>query len=366
MTRRRTPDAPSAPPGGPRDPGVGSAERRGSFAVRGAGRLRELSAAAGLAFFFLGACSEGGGTRPDTLRFGQVGDLQVVIETPLGADNRGRLLQELAWESSGPWTLTEEISYRGRVGDVDVRTSQGNSGTFSSAYASLITLINESSSVRLFTEELSQDLEPECGVNRTRVTVRVRDESRNEVARWTRCTVGTLETLAPESAGPDAPAAARVVQAGILARDFSLGESFRSVYHGSVPFGTLDRGADSRASLDESRLFYSDEGRVPEDWNSFWLNHAGGDFTPPEVDWSEEMVIAGAVGTRENAGDSVEVRRILSVDDGSLVELLLRVPGDFCSPAARTHVPFHVVVAPRTPSPVRVVELPTELLPCGT
>ncbi len=309
------------------------------------------------------ACADGG-TDPDTLRFGQVGEVQIEVTTPIGARDRGTVRQVLVWASDGPWELTETISYRGLRGDVDVRPSQGNPGTFASAYASLITLVNESSGVKLFTEEVAQDLDPECGPARTRVDFRIRDESRGATADWTRCTTGTLESLSPEAARPDA-GAVRVIQAALLARDFSLGEDFRSVYHGSVPFGTLDRGSDSGANLPGPRAFVGRQGRAPGDWLPFWIQHTGGDDTPPEVDWSEEMVIAGAVGVREEAGDSVEVRKILSVDRGSLVEIWERVPGNFCSPADLTHVPFHIVVAPRTPNPIRFGDIRVEQVPCG-
>jgi hypothetical protein len=101
------------------------------------------------------------------------------------------------------------------------------------------------------------------------------------------------------------------------------------------------------------------------DWQSFWRSHSSAQ-EPPAVDFAAEMVIVGVVGPREEAGDSVEVRRILQVDLGTLTELYERVPGDFCSPAARTHVPYHIVVAPRTPLPIRFADVRVELVPCGS
>ena len=73
----------------------------------------------------------------------------------------------------------------------------------------------------------------------------------------------------------------------------------------------------------------------------------------------------GSVGVREEAGDSVEVRKILPVDQGTLIEVWERVPGDFCSPASRTHVPYHVVVSPLTPEPQRFSDVRIERVPCG-
>ena len=84
------------------------------------------------------------------------------------------------------------------------------------------------------------------------------------------------------------------------------------------------------------------------------------------VDFAEDMVVVGAVGVREEAGDSVEIRRVLTVQDGSVVTLFERAPGDFCSPAARSHIPFHIVRTPRIPFPVVFTEVEVERVPCGT
>lgn len=77
------------------------------------------------------------------------------------------------------------------------------------------------------------------------------------------------------------------------------------------------------------------------------------------------MVLVGGLGEVTEAGDSVEVRRIIQdVLGTTLVELVNRVPGDFCSPASRRHTPFHVVVAPLRKTVVRFASPRTELVPC--
>ena len=153
-------------------------------------------------------------------------------------------------------------------------------------------------------------------------------------------------------------AARRVVDAG-AARNATWGPQRLSAYHGSVPFGTLARG-------DETLAMPSAPFPVLDDaaWSAFWLEHSGGPEAP-EVDFDSEMVIVGAVGPRAEAGDSVEVRRILPVDIGTLAHVYERIPGDFCSPVARRHYPFHIVVSPRTPSPIQFAELGLERVPCG-
>lgn len=303
------------------------------------------------------ACSENGSTQPGTLRFGQIGHMEVTLRAPLRL-GEGQLLQVIRWSSSGAWSLEEAISYQGRVGDERILGSPGDPSAFASAYASLITQVNEVEGLELFLDELPQDLDPECAATRTRLTVSITDRSREETARWTRCANGSLANLTPRDAGPD-PAASRVVEVARIARNGTVGESFASQYAGSVPFGTLDRGDDTPTSV-RSPTVFTEEGQ----WLAFWGQHAPG-VTAPDVDFSRDMVVAGIVGLREEAGDSVEVRRVLQVDRGTLVELWERVPGDFCTPADQAHVPFHIVVSPRTPDPVRFADVRVEQVPCG-
>jgi hypothetical protein len=174
--------------------------------------------------------------------------------------------------------------------------------------------------------------------------------------------------LKTSGAGPDQDAL-RVIQAAILVRDFTEGRKFISAYSGSVPFGTLDRGEDSGARLDGPVAFFSEEEGsldTPDGWVSFWRDHTGDPRArPPAVDWANEMVFVAAVGRRQEAGDSVEIHRVLQTGESTLVTLFERVPGDFCSPAAREHYPVHIVVAPRTMLPVRFSDLVTERFPCG-
>lgn len=311
-----------------------------------------------LALLATGSCGSDLTTNPGALRFGQIGGVRVELDAPLRL-GVGTLHQALVWESSGEWTLEESISYRGLHGDQDTRANPGQAGLFAEGYASLITQLNDVPGQKLFIAELSQELDPPCGQTRTRIRFEVRDDVKEEEASWTRCADGSLANLTTLDAGPDA-AASRVVLAALLARNRTLGETFVSAYAGSVPFGTLERGDDTPSGLDTPTVILS-----RNDWQSFWRSHAG-EQEPPAVDFAEEMVIVGTVGPREEAGDSVEVRRILQVDLGTLTEVYERVPGDFCSPAARTHAPYHIVVAPRTPPPIRFADVRVELVSCGS
>ena len=89
-----------------------------------------------------------------------------------------------------------------------------------------------------------------------------------------------------------------------------------STYFGSVPFGTLGRTEDSGAGLEEPRVFFSvPEGNPnpPTGWLTFWKAHNNTvSSAVPKVDWTYEMAIVAAIGLRSEAGDSVEIRRVVS------------------------------------------------------
>jgi hypothetical protein len=318
--------------------------------------------------FIAQGCGDDNGTPPlDTVRFGQVGEMEVGIVAPLASEaGTGELQQILTWGSSGAWVLREIISYRDLEGDETVIKNAGDPVAYASAYASLIAQLNEQDGVELFS--VSPNPPQPCAATRTRVTVTIWDELREEEQSWVRCASGSLGTLKTSEAGPDIDAI-RVIQAAILVRDFTQGPDFVSAYVGSVPFGTLDRGEDSGAGLDGPTVYSSvpaGNPNPPTGWLKFWADHNG--TAPrdiPEVDWTKEMVVVAWVGMRTEAGDSVEVRRILQVAERTEVFLYERVPGDFCSPAARDHFPIHIVVAPRTRQPTDFGDLVQERVPCG-
>jgi len=313
------------------------------------------------------ACSDNNGPPIDTVRFGQVGEVEVAVISPLVfEEGEGELQQILTWGSSGAWVLREIISYEGLLGDENVEKNAGDPVAYASGYASLISDLNDRADVELMGVAPMEDLA--CGDNDTRVTVTIWDDFRKEEKRWVRCASRTLGSLQTQDAGPDLEAV-RVIQAAILVRNFTQGPEFESAYLGSVAFGTLDRSEDSGAQLDTSMVFLSvPEGnpRPPTNWLSFWKAH---NDTPahliPEVNWENEMAIVAAVGLRREAGDSVEVRRILHLGEVTQVTVFERVPGDFCSPASRDHYPVHIVVAPRTGSIIRFSEVEEVRVSCG-
>lgn len=321
-------------------------------------RPRLLAGAAALLVALLAtACDGDGGVGPGNGFFGQRGSIEVTVEAPLLL-GEGRLTEDLVWSSSGEWLLEEAIAYRGVEGDRAVRKSKADPAESALQYAFFIEKLNDVEAEKLFVPDLSPDTIPECEAPQSRITFTIRDAAREESVTWIRCAFGSLANLDPEGAGPEA-AAARVVNAAILARGATLGVSWNYTYLGSVPFGTLERGSGSASPLTAPVTFIDVGG-----FTTFWARHAPG-RAPPAVDFTKDMVVVGIMGPRREAGDSVEIRRILRVADGTLTEVVERVPGDFCSPASRTHTPFHIVVAPRTPIPHRFADVQVEYPPCG-
>ncbi len=324
-------------------------------------RASWLRAARGVLVAVLAAvagCDDGGPVPPEALRFGQVGSIQARLEVPLGL-GVGELTQTLTWRSTGSWTLSEAISYDGVLGDAQ-RVDSIAEVVRAGQYALLITQVNESEGLRLLGlgDELPEDLDPTCGPTRTRITIQIVDDARLAEKSWVRCVDGSLTSLTPAGAGPGA-AASRLAQVALLMARSTVGADFRSSYSGSVPFATLERGADTPSNVRTSMAVTDSV-----EWSDFWRDHAPGRALPA-VDFTENMVVVGITGVRNEAGDSVEVRRVLPVDIGTLIHVVDRVLGNFCSPAARRHVPFHIVVAPRTPTPHNFASVGREEVPCG-
>ena len=315
-----------------------------------------LALVAGLA---AGACESRSPTPPDGLRFGQVGSVSISVETPIQL-GLGYLSQSITWGSTGRWEYDEAISYAGVLGDANTRTIGINPEVAAGLYAQWVTQVNDIPGAQLFVPELDPTLDPTCRSDEAIVRLVIRDDARNETTSWKRCAIGPLELLDPASARPD-PAASRVLAAVGQVRAFTVeveDAAFRSAYRGTVPFATLDRGEVSRTEIVAPRVFTD-----ADEFAAFWSQHATG--TLPSVAFPDEIVIVAALGQRSEAGTTVEIRRILPVETGTFVEAVEQVPGDFCSPAGLRRTPFHIVVTPAVPEPIRFSEIRVERIPCG-
>ena len=304
------------------------------------------------------------------LRFGLDGQVRVTVEVPLQG-GVGWMQQVLTWNSDGAWKLYEEIGYDSVVGDDNEMRNPGLPYLYAANYASLLQLAIDNPGTRLGG---LQDMDPDCGIGRTRVTILIRDNRRDEERKWTRCAfyANALGDLSTEGFEPD-DGAARVIQIALRARDFTLGEDFNDYAHaGSLPFATIERGTQSGTQFIEGVVFRTSdgegEGDEPVGWSLFWQNHTGGETPQPEIDWTRDMVVVAAIGMREEAGDSVEVRRVLLIGDenrvtGTKIEMVERIPGDYCAPASRIVWPYHIVLTPRG-HPHPTFSLRAERIPC--
>ena len=78
------------------------------------------------------SCGDDNGTGPYTLKFGLSGGITIQLETPLRLGSgtprvgAGTLSQRLEWQSTGAWSLFEQISYRDLVGDETLWRSAGD------------------------------------------------------------------------------------------------------------------------------------------------------------------------------------------------------------------------------------------------
>ncbi len=332
----------------------------GRSTVKG-GRARTLFVVAAT-LLLLPACDRSP-VDPPHPRFGQPGEILIQIGVPIQG-GEGRIDESFLWESEGSWVLVERMSYGSRPGPALIRNSRTNPGELALQYATLIRELNEAPGLRLF-GTVSQDILPVCTPTQTRIAFSITDRNSGERARWFRCAEGGFFTLNPAAAGPD-PEASRVVTAIQLVRSFTIGEGERSRFIGTVPFGDLDRGAHTPSRITGSRAFVGTDGTAPSEWHAFWSEHGGEGAPLPVVDWSREFVIVAAVGRRTEAGGTVEVRRILPIGGATRVEVVERVPGDFCSPGAVEAFPYHIAVAPLVPLPVVFADLRTERVPCGS
>lgn len=274
--------------------------------------------------------------------------------------------QTLSWNSLGPWQLTESILYRREFGDDNTARNAQLPEVLAGSYAVWITQVNDIQSLQLFTPELDPQLDPQCGVALTKVTLTIRDDIQSEERRWSRCAEGSLGTLVTRGAGPD-PAASRVANAALLMRDYVFPGGFQSSFHGSRPFATLTRSDDTPVTLDVPITI-----ETRDAWVTFWTAHTGSPTGLPTVDFDNELIIIAAIGQRPEAGEAVEIRKVRPVGEGTLVQIVHRVPGNFCAPVARTHRPIHIVVVPQVPRPVVFEQASSsvpwsirEAVPCG-
>jgi hypothetical protein len=330
-------------------------------ARRARGGLASLWVLAGA--LLTAGCDDGNG--PDELPLGRRGEVHITVRSPL--ENQGALEQAILWKSNGTWQLAERISYKDVLGDETVRRSTEDAGTLAQSYANLIARLNAPGGPVQIVDLLSPDVVPVCdqSLNQSIVTIEIVDSRRSTRTKWSRCGSGTIARLTSE--GVRDPEAARVVEAARQVRSATIDLDRKWLekgyaYTGSRPFKTIERGELTKVPLLVPRLF-EDQALLAAFWAQYMTS-----TPPPVVDFATEVVLVAAVGTRQEAGDSIEIRRVLPIEFGTRIELWERRPGNFCTPAPRVHTPYHVAVAPIAGSKRPIFfeqEAQPDEVPCG-
>lgn len=99
--------------------------------------------------------------------------------------------------------------------------------------------------------------------------------------------------------------------------------------------------------------------RNDADWRDTWSRLSGHVSPAPElpaIDFSKEMVIVTAMGTRPTTGQMIHVARVGRTSGVTYVEVVSEMPGARCKAAQRTTAPADVVVVPKLNEPVTFVE----------
>ncbi|MGC3862262.1 protease complex subunit PrcB family protein [Micromonospora chersina] len=108
----------------------------------------------------------------------------------------------------------------------------------------------------------------------------------------------------------------------------------------TLPFRTLDRMS---LRAEEPDLFVA---RTADQWARLWqrmTSHLSPTPPQPTVDWSTEMVVVLALGTRATGGYTVEIEEIRAGQDTLDVHGREDVPGRTCVVTAALTYPHHAV-----------------------
>ena len=137
------------------------------------------------------------------------------------------------------------------------------------------------------------------------------------------------------------------ILAGVAASPFS-GQKFSDSSSAAVevPFTEITNGLQSKVAKRVNYLIRSEVG-LQELWK---LIEAEGQ--PPEVDFTQEAVIAVFSGERPTAGHSVAVSKVEDVGDSRVVTISLIQPAPDCVTAQVVTMPYEILKLPATPLPL--------------
>ena len=125
-----------------------------------------------------------------------------------------------------------------------------------------------------------------------------------------------------------------------------------------------------RLRSDQSSFTYFSQLRQPERlvirdaaawaaaWASIWPNGAP-IAAPPDVDFTKDMVVLGALGTRPSTGFAIRFDSAATNPNGLVVWATTISPGTHCVNAAVITTPVDVATMARFDGPVQFVDVPT-------
>jgi hypothetical protein len=146
-----------------------------------------------------------------------------------------------------------------------------------------------------------------------------------------------------------------------------------------VALGCVSSGSDSRKGaeapmsvqpLDSSlanyyryNSGYGDSARLvvktADEWSRLWtriVSNHGPTPPTPAIDFSKEMLLVAAMGTRATGGYSIEIEAVDRDSSGITASVRSRSPGKSCGTTSALTAPVAIVRVPRSDKPVRFVE----------
>lgn len=111
--------------------------------------------------------------------------------------------------------------------------------------------------------------------------------------------------------------------------------------------------------------------RTSGEWSALWATLSrNGPFDPnppavPAVDFSREMVVFVALGTRSSGGHTIDIVRVERLGDIIEVEVKSTSPGPNCMTTAALTQPTHAMVVPRTSDAVAFKEAAPVVFDCN-
>jgi hypothetical protein len=100
-----------------------------------------------------------------------------------------------------------------------------------------------------------------------------------------------------------------------------------------------------------------------EEWEAFYLEHAGVANAAPPVDFSTYRIVAGGIGIVAAGGAQLAVERVYELSNTVLVQGVVVRPGSNCLVAQMVSWPSTAILIPQSDKPVSI-SMPTVVHDC--